>query len=100
MHLSQEVHSGKLRIWNKSTVGLSASEAGSGSRKKSKSKKARASHRDAKADDVVHNQIHVIDRVRDLVRDHDLVRTLLHEDFNLKLSTDSIKLLFIAECIV
>ncbi|KRZ94252.1 hypothetical protein T08_12883 [Trichinella sp. T8] len=38
---------GKLRIWNKSTVGLSASEAGSGSRKKLTSGKARTSHRDA-----------------------------------------------------
>ncbi|KRX76480.1 hypothetical protein T06_5883 [Trichinella sp. T6] len=60
----------------------------------------------AEADDLVHNQIHVIDRVRDLdrdrdlVRDHDLVRILLHEDFSPKLSTDSIKLLFIAECIL
>ncbi|KRY07806.1 hypothetical protein T12_11843 [Trichinella patagoniensis] len=47
-------------------------------------------------DVLVHNQIHVIDRVRD----RDLVRTLLHEDFNLKLSTDSIKLHFIAVSIV
>ncbi|KRZ49858.1 hypothetical protein T02_13744 [Trichinella nativa] len=38
---------GKLRIWNKSTVGLSASEAASSSRKKLTSGKARTSHRDA-----------------------------------------------------
>ncbi|KRX66174.1 Delta-like protein 1 [Trichinella sp. T9] len=45
--VGQEVHCGKLRIWNKSPVRLSDSEAASGSRKKSKSKKARVSHRDA-----------------------------------------------------
>ncbi|KRZ91096.1 hypothetical protein T08_1048 [Trichinella sp. T8] len=43
--VGQEVHCGKLRIWNKSSVPSSASKAASG--KKSKSKKARASLRDA-----------------------------------------------------
>ncbi|XP_003366643.1 conserved hypothetical protein, partial [Trichinella spiralis] len=45
--VGQEVHFGKFRIWNKSSVRSSDSEAASGSRKKSKSKKVWVSHRDA-----------------------------------------------------
>ncbi|KAL1242743.1 Protein eyes shut [Trichinella spiralis] len=50
--VGQEVHFGKFRIWNKSSVRSSDSEAASGSRKKSKSKKVKVSHRDATSNSV------------------------------------------------